>query len=272
MRNRLRAALVVAAFVPGAGVAADGRAVEVTPHRALYLMTLDSAKPNSGVAGANGTLAYQWGETCDGWTIEQRYKLAMEYEDDPAAEIGSAFVTWESKDGLSYRFNERKTRNGQLEEEIRGEATLNAKDHAGVAKFVKPKEQTLDLPKGSFFPTAHTLTLIRKGEAGESFLAAPVFDGSEFEAAVLISAVIGPKTAVGAVVPVSDVKSPLLLRPSWKIRLAFFPESSKEERPDYELGMRLLDSGISSEMIIDYGDYVVRAKLQELEPMPKPAC
>jgi len=269
MRIRLTAALAAAALAAAIG---DARAVEVMPHRALYIMSLDSAKPNSGVVGANGTLAYQWGETCDGWTIEQRYKLSMEYEDDPAAEIGSAFVTWESKDGLSYRFNERKTRNGQLDEEIRGDATLNAKDHAGSASFVKPKEQSFDLPSGSFFPTAHTLTLIRKGEAGESFLAAPVFDGSEFDGAVLISAVIGPKTAAGAAPPAGDVTSPLLQRPSWKMHLAFFPEASKEERPDYELAMRMLDSGISSEMTIDYGDYVVRAKLKELEAMPKPAC
>jgi hypothetical protein len=269
MSIRFTAALTVSAF----GVfASASHAGEVTPHRALYTMSLDSAKPNSGVIGATGTLAYQWGEACDGWTIEQRYKLNMEYEDDPPAEIGSAFVTWESKDGLGYRFNERKTRNGQLEEEIRGDASLNAKDHSGKANFIKPKEQSMELPSGSLFPTAHTLTLIRNGESGENFLAAHVFDGSEVEGAVLISATIGPKTAGAAAPPVTDVKSPLLQKPSWDVRLAFFPESTKEERPDYELSMRLLDSGISSEMTIDYGDYVVRAKLKEIEAMPKPAC
>jgi hypothetical protein len=263
------ASLVAVAFV---AVAGDCRAVEVMPHRAVYTMSLERAKPGSGVVGASGTLTYQWGEACDGWTIEQRYKLDMQYEDDPAAEIGSAFVTWESKDGLNYRFNERKTRNGQLEEEIRGDATLNARDHAGMANFVKPKVDAIALPSGSFFPTMHTLNLIRKGEAGENFMAAPVFDGSEFEGAVLISAVIGAKTTAAAAPPVTDVKSPLLQRPSWKVRLAFFPESTTEERPDYELGMRLLDSGVSSEMTIDYGDYVVQAKLEQLEAMPKPAC
>jgi hypothetical protein len=248
----------------------NARAVEVTPHKALYDMTLLTAKASSGVVGATGTLAYQWGETCDGWTIEQRYKLDMQYEEEKAQEIGSSFVTWESKDGLKYRFNERKTRDGQLEEEIRGDAQLNGKDHSGTANFVRPKEQSFDLPSGSLFPTAHTLTLIRKGEAGEDFLSAPVFDGSEFDGPVLISAVIGPKAPVGGVT--ADVTSPLLKRASWKVRMAFFPESSTEERPDYELSMRMLDSGISSEMTIDYGDYVVLAKLKELEALPKPTC
>jgi len=33
------------------------------------------AMPGSPAAG--GTMAYQWGEVCDGWTVEQRYRLKM---------------------------------------------------------------------------------------------------------------------------------------------------------------------------------------------------
>jgi hypothetical protein len=43
-------------------------------------------------------------------------------EVEAAAEIRSAFVTRESKDGLKCRSDERKTRNGQLQEEIKGDA------------------------------------------------------------------------------------------------------------------------------------------------------
>ena len=62
--------LVVTA-APGVGAA------EIAPHRALYSMSLGSAKSDSGVVDARGTMAYEWGETCDGWTIEQRYRLKM---------------------------------------------------------------------------------------------------------------------------------------------------------------------------------------------------
>ncbi|HVJ50860.1 MAG TPA: cell envelope integrity EipB family protein [Aliidongia sp.] len=252
------------------GAAQPVMALEVMPHRALYVMSLESAKPSSGVINATGTLGYEWGETCDGWTIEQRYDLSMQYEDDKPAKIGSSFVTWESKNGLSYRFNERKTRNGQLEEEIRGEATMKPNGGAGKANFNKPKEQSFDLPPGSYFPTAHTLMLIHKAEAGEHYVPAQVFDGSEFDGPVLVGTVIGnsiDKTLIAA-----GVKSPLVTRQGWPMRLAFFPDSSKSERPDYELAMRLLDNGVSSEMTIDYGDYVVKAALQKIESLPHPAC
>jgi hypothetical protein len=92
------------------------------------------------------------------------------------------------------------------------------------------------------------------------------------DGAVLVSAVIGPTIAAAKTLADAELKSPLLQRPSWDMRLAFFPDSKKEEEPDYELGMRLLDNGVSSEMSIDYGDYVIRAKLKEIEALPRPAC
>ena len=97
-------------FVGGLAVSAASTAVgaEIAPHRALYTMTLASSKGDSGVADARGTMQYEWGESCDGWTIEQRYRLRMRYGETPDADIVSSFVTWESKDGLRYRFNERR--------------------------------------------------------------------------------------------------------------------------------------------------------------------
>jgi hypothetical protein len=252
------------------GASVPAAALEVAPHRALYEMSLESAKPSSGVVGASGTLGYQWGETCDGWTVEQRYDLTMQYDEDKPAKIGSSFVTWEAKNGLSYRFNERKTRNGELEEEIKGEAAYKSAGGPGRASFTKPKDQVFDLPAGSYFPTAHTLMLLRKGETGEHYVPARVFDGSEFDGPVLIGTAID--SAAEKMSVSTDVKSPLLQRPSWWMRLAFFPDSTKEERPEYELTMRLLDNGVSSEMLIDYGDYVVRAKLSHIEPLARPAC
>src|SRR5271154_3818925 len=100
-------------------------AVDIAPHRALYSLTLDSAKAAGGVAGASGAMVYEWGETCDGWTVEQRFRLRVDYAETDGVDLSSSLVTWESKDGLRYRFNERRLRNGQLDEEVRGEAHLN---------------------------------------------------------------------------------------------------------------------------------------------------
>ena len=244
-------------------------AVEISPHRALYTMTLGSTAVDSGVVGATGAMDYEWGETCNGWTIEQRYRLKMRYAESRDVDVTSTFVTWESKDGLRYRFNQRETRNGALDQEIRGEAKLDGPGKGGIAVFTKPRPQTLKLAPGVLFPSAHTILLINKAKAGATFVTRQVFDGATDENAVQVSAVIATKMPAD---PISGKPNPLLEHPGWQIRLAFFPVDPKAEQPDYELGMDLLDDGVSRDMVIDYGDYSIRAKLDDIEPLDKPAC
>jgi hypothetical protein len=242
---------------------------EIMPHRALYAMTLANARNDSGVVDARGTMSYEWGETCDGWTIEQRYRLKIRYAETPDVGIVSSFITWESKDGLHYRFNQKQTRNGELDQEIRGEARLDGPGKGGVAEFSKPEQQTLTLEPGVLFPSAHTILLIDAAHEGENFISRLVFDGATDENAVQVSAVIGGKITPDRV---SVPRSPLLERPGWRMRLAFFPVDPNAEKPDYELGMRLLDNGVSQDMLIDYGEYSIRAKLDDIEPLSKPSC
>ena len=258
----LAASLGSAAISPAVGA-------EIAPHRALYTMLLAAVRSDSGVADARGTMQYEWGESCDGWTIEQRYRLRLRYGETPDADIVSSFVTWESKDGLRYRFNQRQTRNGEVDQDIRGEARLEAPGGGGVVEFIRPKPQTLKLEPGVLFPSAHTILLLDKAGEGENFVSRQVFDGATEENAVQVSAAIGTKVATDTA---ADHRSPLLQRPGWRIRLAFFPADNSVEKPDYELGMHLLDNGVSRDMLIDYGEYSIRAKLDDIEPLTKPNC
>ncbi len=263
----LATALVILAVSPAS-------AVDIAPHRALYNLTLEGAKTSSGVAGASGGMYYEWGETCDGWTVEQRFRLRLLYAEEGSVDINSTLVTWESKDGLRYRFNERRLRNGEVEDDIHGEAHLDGPDKGGVAEFDKPEHATLKLLPGVLFPTAHTLVLIARAQAGDQFVARKVFDGAAVENAGQITAVIGPQLKPDPKAG-KPLDSPLLQRPSWRISLAFFPagaDTSDSDTPDYELSMRLLDNGVSQDMSLDYGDYVLRAKLGDIEALPKPSC
>jgi len=267
IKRRVESFVLAVGLTAMAAPAAGG--AEIAPHRALYSMTLGSARNDSGVVDARGTMDYEWGETCDGWTIEQRYRLKMRYGETPDVDIISSFVTWESKDGLRYRFNQKQSRNGELDQDIRGEARLDAPGDGGVAEFTKPQPQTLKLEPGVLFPSTHTILLIDKAREGENFLSRQVFDGATDENAVQVSAAIGVKVTAD---PAAMTPSPLLQRPGWRVRLAFFPVDASVEKPDYELGMRLLDNGVSQDMLIDYGEYSIRAKLDDIEPLTKPSC
>jgi hypothetical protein len=263
--HRLSLGAAVIALTVGLPLAAT--AVDVEPHRAVYKMTLERAQSASGVVGAGGTMLYQWADSCDGWTIEQRYKLRMQYSEQEDAELSISFVTWEAKDGLRYRFNVRKLKDGETTEELRGDAHLDAPGGSGEAKFVRPEATTVGLPAGTLFPTAHTLALIEAATAGATFLSKQVFDGGTVEGPFEVTGGIGSAHAVDA-----GAKDPLLRKRWWPIRLAFFPADSQSPQPDYELGMDLQDNGIARELILDYGNFVVRAKLESIEAMPKPHC
>lgn len=264
-------AVLVAAALAAAALfeAGPATAADIAPHRALYQMTLGATKGDAGVASASGTMAYQWGEACDGWTVEQRYRLKMGYSEQQDVDISSNFVTWEAKDGLHYRFNQKETRNGEGGGPVHGEAHLDGPGKPGAADFTSPDPKTIELPAGTLFPSAHTIMLIDKAKAGENFVSRQIFDGSTEESAVLVSGVIGPKVEPD---PEAAKKSPLLNRPGWRVRLAFFPADQSAEKPEYELGMLLLDNGVSRDMTIDYGDYSIKAKLDDIEALPKPGC
>ncbi|EKE76506.1 cell envelope integrity EipB family protein [Oceanibaculum indicum] len=263
MAWRYRVGLVVAAVaLLGAGAA---QAYDVAPHRAVYRMALAKAASGSGIATAEGAMALEWGESCEGWTVEQRYRLKLGYTQGGESDVAVSFATYEAKDGSSYRFFIERARPGSMPENISGKAVRGP---AGVrAEFEAPEPVKLDLPKDVLFPTQHSLAILGAAEAGQKFLSGMVFDGNEVEEATEITAVIGKQ------IPAPTEGEELLRRPSWPVRLAFFgPDNAPGGLPDYEMGIRLYDNGIVTEMKLDYGDFVVDATLDKLEKLPKPGC
>jgi hypothetical protein len=265
MRAILALLLLVAA---SAIVAGPAHAVDVTPHRAIYEMSLARAQASSGISGAQGKMEFEWSDSCDGWVVQQHYDLRMSYEDSGDVNISIAFVTWESKDGLHYRYNVRKLRDGQPDEDLKGEATLDGPDKPGAAVFSKPDNKTVPLAAGMLFPTGHTLALVKAAMDGETFVAKRVFDGGTEAGPDQVSAGIGSPHAADA-----NETDPLLRKRWWPVRMAFFgADSGDSAAPDYELGMDLQEDGIARNMTLDYGNFIVRATLSKIEKLPVPRC
>lgn len=240
-------------------------AVEVAPHRAIYDLSLAHAKSSSGIVDAKGSMLVEWADSCDGWTIEQRYRLTVTSDESEDSQVVVSFSTWEAKDGLSYRFFMRKMRDGDIAEEMRGRATLDARGEGGTAEFTQPETTTVELPRGTMFPTDHTLLLIQGANRNERFITRKVFDGGETEGPSDVTA------AIGQVTDPADAKNPMLSHRGWPMRLAFYAPDAAGSEPDYEVGMKLLENGVAEGMTLDYGDLVVRAKLREIEAL-KPNC
>ncbi|MEI8393912.1 MAG: cell envelope integrity EipB family protein [Rhodospirillaceae bacterium] len=280
-------AAVLFTVSPGPAATPAG-ALAIVPHRAIYRLSLLTARSSSPVVDVTGRMMFQWADACDAWTVEQHFRMNFLYAQGDEVAMTTNYATWETKSGGSYRFNVRKTVNGQIDEEVKGEAAAGEHGKPGAVTLVKPDSDKLALPPGTLFPSGHTLVLLEQAMAGERFVTRSVFDGAETEGPTEISAVIGKRIllkdgiSVGGSIkdrPTHDVlltdakrNTRLLSGNAWPVRLAFFPAKSDSAAPEYEMSLLLLHNGIAETMQIDYGDFVVSAVLETLEPLPKSGC
>ncbi len=264
-------------------LADPGSAAGLTAHKALYDVSLVSAKNGSQIVNIRGQMYFEWKPSCEGWITDHRFTLSYDYADSPAMTISSDFSTFESFDNRNLSFTSRRKRDGEIYEELRGKASLNEKG-AGSALYAVPDGLTFKLDPGVVFPTAQTIALLNAAKGGKKFYATTIFDGSDEEGPVEVSSFIGKpfkkgdkttifKRDIGfKTVAAGGSIDDKLLGPGWNVRMAFFPTLQDEPLSDYELTMALHDSGVISDMKIEYADFSVRQKLVALEKVSGDTC
>jgi hypothetical protein len=175
---------------------------------------------------------------------------------------------WEGRDGLRYRFSLINDTGGRRVEEYVGQARLGGRGKAGKAMLERPPGMTVDLPAGTIFPTEHLALVVSKAKAGASIVAAKVFDGAGEDGLYDVNGVITPAAAAESTGPVAAIKG----QRAWRVRMAYFPMAKGADRPEYEVGFRLFENGISDQLLIDYGDFAMKGELVRLDLSPKPDC
>lgn len=247
----------------------------VVPHRAIYDLSLASAKNGSNVKGVSGKMRFEWNDMCDGWTVQQHMQLHFNLGESGDSTVTSSEITWESKNGDQYNFNIRRVTDGRETEVYRGKATLGPE--GGSVVYSVPEGKTEKLPAGSLFPSSHTLLLLQKAQSGEKFFVRHVFDGSDEEGANDVSAFISPQIETTVETDLSGaLKDNALLRATeWPIRLAYFKqtgETGETGESDFEMNLHILGNGVAKSVRIDYEDFSVKGTLSALEPLPRHGC
>ena len=247
-----------------------GQDIGIEPHKALYEVSLQSARSGTQIVDIAGQMYYEWGFECDAWTSKHRFNVLYEYADSPAMRISSDFSNFETFDGKTLNYSVFRYQNGQQYEEIRGHATTSD-EGKGTATYNEPKGLVQELPEGTLFPLTHTLKVIEAIKRGEKFFNATIFDGSDADGPVEINAFMGQTVSDEELLekanetPVLDEN--LLNGEAQHVQLAFFPLHKAEDQADYEMRMTLHHNSVISDMVIDYGDFSIRQKLIALEPV-----
>jgi hypothetical protein len=231
-------------------------------HRAIYTLTLSSSRGGDVVA-ATGTMGYEVMDACDGWAVRQRLSMTLTNSDGQDIEMVSDYATWESKDGLKFRFHMKQTTDTAVTSQTDGDAKLERTGGPGEAHYTVPEDTVKKLPAGTLFPMAHTSAILTAAQAGKKFVALPLFDGTE------------DSGAEDSTIVVLDWKKPeankypvLSGLPSTRVRLAFFDRDSKGEVPTYQVGMRYWENGVADNLQMDFGDFVMDAKMTEFTQLP----
>lgn len=245
------------------------QAANLPSYRAVYTLALDQAATQSGLVGASGSMTIEWQDVCDAWSGVQHVTINLDDVSGNTIEINSRYASWESKDGLVFRFDVRNFRDGSLYEQFSGRATLSSQGGPGRVVYSVPEDKILDLPKSTVFPSEHLFLLVGAAKKGEKILSRIVFDGASEEGMVEINAVIGSLTPVKT--PNTKLDSSLNTK-YWPMRLAFFSMRAGVDLPDYETTVQLLENGIAWGLLLDYRNFKIRGTLDKVEFPPNPSC
>lgn len=263
------AVLSAVVFPANAAPVMSGPKVDLVPYKATYQMHLGHVRAAGDVAGAKGSMDMEMAKSCAGWTTKQRFRLTLVNNEGDRVVTDSNFSSFESFDGLTYRFTSRTTRDGSVTEDIQGNAKLAGPGGPGYVDFTKPKGTRFDLPKGTIYPTEHVARLIAGAMRGQHRVFEIVFDGQSKEGAFEVNAIIGGYLARA---PAKWRKNRLTDRPSWSLRLAFFPVESNKSEPTHEAGLRVFDNGVADDFEWDWGTFSVKGTLNSLEALAPPKC
>ncbi|WP_137131841.1 cell envelope integrity EipB family protein [Rhizobium sp. FY34] len=240
-------------------------------HRAVYDLKLKDVSDRSGIEGMFGRMVYEFtGSACSGFTTNFRFVTKIDTGEEMRL-TDQQTTTFENAASRQFRFDTKSFTDEKLDKQVTGEAN-DQPDGMKVA-LAKPDQREVDLTPAQF-PTEHMLEVIENARSGKRFFEARIFDGSEDgDQSLMTSTVVGPQQMPQP--DDADAKSAgeFAAKPFWPVTMAYFNEDTKTDAlPVYRMSFKLYDNGITRDLTMDYGDFVLSGTLSKLELLGKDAA
>ncbi len=274
MHRSRRAAVLVAASAAtclGAFGAQAAVASGLVLHRAVYDLRLKEASERSGIAGMVGRMVYEFmGSDCAGYTTNFRFVTEVDTGETKRV-TDQQTTTYEDLAKGRFRFETKSFTDDQMDKQVSGSAT-DGKDKLTV-ELSAPERREVQLADGRF-PTAHMLDVIDNAKRGNRFFESRIFDGSDNgDQTLMTTTVVGKQDRPQG--DDSDAKpaGQFAKSPYWPVTIAYFNDTSKgDSLPIYRMSFKLYDNGITRDLTMDYGDFVLTGRLSKLEMLQPTAC
>ncbi len=241
---------------------------EIVPHRAVYSLTMGKGDTSGRFVNVGGAVKMVLEKTCDAWITAEQINMHIDTQVGGRLLQDLKYTGWESLDGRQYRFAAHSRINNE-NKKFMGNAR-SYPNQPGEAVYSKPKKMKIELPPGTRFYFGLTSWLIERARSGATRAETVVFDGTDEE---------GPQRAVAFIIPldknsgaVDNGLGPLVDRPGWSMRIAFYPIDGREAAPDYEVQAVILDNGVTPKMELVFTNFTAIQKLEKIEALDLPKC
>jgi hypothetical protein len=305
IQSSLAAVLTLSAVVGSSAAVAQivnptAAPVRLQPHRAIYDISLDETGPAMSIGSITGRVVYElMGSTCDGYAQNMRFVTETATTEGQTSTTDLRTSSWEDKLARRMRFSSSTFGNDQLVEQTQGTATKTeaagqlATKLEGAAKIsgpgpaalqslaidlTRPERKSAKIGEPVFFPIDHSMAIIRQAKAGSRVFSGNLYDGSEGgEKYYFTAAAIGKvstREELRAVPKLSGDAAKLDGVRSWPVSIAYFKPESRhfDQLPLYEMYFRFHENGVTSNLVIDHGDYRLKGELKELTLLDQSPC
>ena len=113
--------------------------------------------------------------------------------------------------------------------------------------------------------------MIAAAKEGKRTYEAKVFDGSDTGEKIFDTLTVIGAQATSAPDD-SALREALKNVPRWPVVVSYFDPGKPDATPSYILGFDLYENGVSGNLRLDYGDFVLAGKVSKYEPLPVKEC
>lgn len=243
----------------------------LAPHRAVYDIELKEASERSGIEGLRGRLVYEFnGSECTGYTTNFRFVNRIDTGEQVRVTDQQSVMFEDLKTG-TFDFETKSFTDDELDKDVSGSA-LEEKDGVKI-ELTEPARRTVEMAS-SHFPAEHMLEIIERARKGKAIYETRIFDGSEDgDRSYLTTIIVGSSQPMTQADPESAVVGDLAKATSWPVSIAYFEDDGTgDQLPIYTQSFKLYDNGVTRDLTLDYGDFVLRGRLTKLEFLGDGQC
>ena len=263
---------VATAFVASSAARADAR-MPLASHRAVYDLSLVSAKGDDAPASARGRMVFEFnGSSCEGYSVNFRYLTEMQSSEGQTILSDMRSATFEDGDAKTLDFKIETDNHGRGGGGLVDGHAVKSGDGALSLDLRSPKLTKVDLDEDVAFPTEQIARLIDAAKDGKHIAEMKVFDGSDNGEKIFSTLSVIGKLATTPSPEKSDVVAPIATMQRWPVVVSYFDNSKKKDTPEYILSFDLYENGVSGAMRLDYGTFVLKGVMTSLELLPSREC